>query len=72
MHSSVVESGGSEPALSDADVLVAIAILITEGRIPDKVNSSFRGYSEGPHCHKSKSSINHTCNEDQYLVSRIY
>ncbi|XP_044739832.1 protein FAM214A [Chrysoperla carnea] len=60
----------SSPLTNSAEILVAITTLVTEGRIPDKVNTNFRGYSEGPHCHKSKSSINHICNTDQFLCSR--
>lgn len=59
------------PLTNSAEILVAITTLVTEGRIPDKVNTNFRGYSEGPHCHKSKSSINHICNADQFLVSKF-
>lgn len=68
MHSSSFESD-RECFRDSGDVLVAIATLVTEGRIPGKINKS-RGFFEGPHCPLNKHSpTEHSCNPSDTLVS---
>lgn len=76
MHSSAGDSEG--PRLGGAEVLVAIAALVTQGRTPssETAASSTRapakrtgaGFTEGPHCTFSKASQGHVCNLENALV----
>ncbi|XP_017784073.1 PREDICTED: protein FAM214A isoform X2 [Nicrophorus vespilloides] len=62
------------------DVLVAIAALVTEGRIPAKgpltsvssnaATSNHRGFYEGPHCTATTKSTPHSCNPTDDLCQR--
>lgn len=52
------------------DVLVAIAAMVTEGRIPGKLNQTkSRGFYEGPHCPVGKQAQEHRCDSNNNLVS---
>lgn len=68
MHSSSLDTD-RECFREGGDVLVTIATLVTEGRIPGKMNKS-RGFYEGPHCSLNKRSpVEHSCNPSDNLVS---
>lgn len=67
MHCSSFEIEGSR--MEEGEVLVAIAALVTEGRIPGKSTAKSRGFYEGPHCPLNKTSTGHTCNPSEPLVS---
>lgn len=66
MHCSSLEIEGDRR--EGGDVLVAIAAMVTEGRIPGKLNSKSRGFYEGPHCPISKSAQEHRCDLTDSLV----
>lgn len=51
------------------EVLVAIAALVTEGRIPGKLSSKTKGFYEGPHCPLNKTAREHKCDLSHLLVS---
>ncbi|XP_071054410.1 atos homolog protein A isoform X1 [Onthophagus taurus] len=53
------------------DVLVTVAALVTEGRIPGKVNKS-KGFYEGPHCPAGKQTLpqEHRCNATDILCQQ--
>jgi hypothetical protein len=50
------------------EVLVAIAALVTEGRIPGKLSSKTKGFYEGPHCPLNKAAKEHKCDLTDLLV----
>lgn len=86
MHSSSCDL--EPPRLGGAEVFVAIAALVTEGRTPSsktpstaapekpgapaKHRTSGTGFSEGPHCTFSKASQGHVCNLDNLLVRSFH
>ncbi|KAJ3648418.1 hypothetical protein Zmor_020223 [Zophobas morio] len=51
------------------DVLVAIAALVTEGRIPGKLSSKTKSFYEGPHCPLNKAAKEHKCDLTDLLCS---
>ncbi|RZB77465.1 protein FAM214A, partial [Asbolus verrucosus] len=51
------------------EVLVAIAALVTEGRIPGKLSSKTKGFYEGPHCPLNKTAREHKCDLKDLLCS---
>ncbi|KAJ3637121.1 hypothetical protein MTP99_000604 [Tenebrio molitor] len=51
------------------EVLVAIAALVTEGRIPGKLSSKTKGFYEGPHCPLNKAAKEHKCDLTDLLCS---
>lgn len=53
------------------EVLVALAALVTEGRIPGKLNSKTKGFYEGPHCPLNKTNRGHKCDLSNLLVRKI-
>lgn len=65
MHSSNFEIEGRR--LDGGEVLVAIAALVTEGRIPGKLAAKDAGFHEGPHCILKKTSDEHVCNSNDPL-----
>ncbi|KAF5269833.1 hypothetical protein FQR65_LT05879 [Abscondita terminalis] len=65
MHCSNFEIEGNR--LDGGDVLVTIAALLTEGRIPGKPASKATGFHEGPHCALKKPSEEHVCNSNDPL-----
>ncbi|GJQ82726.1 hypothetical protein Trydic_g19735 [Trypoxylus dichotomus] len=68
MHSSF--ESDRECLRDGGDVLVAIATLVTEGRIPGKLNKS-RGFYEGPHCPPTKHSpTEHSCSPSDNLCKK--
>lgn len=68
MHCASLESDGDRR--EGGDVLVAIAAMVTEGRIPGKLNQAkSRGFYEGPHCPIGKSAQEHRCDSNDNLVS---
>lgn len=50
MHSSSFDIESGIGGKDGCDVLVAIAALVTEGRIPGTSGTKGRGFHEGPHC----------------------
>lgn len=66
MHCSSFEIEGSR--MDGGEVLVAIAALVTEGRIPGKSTTKAPGFHEGPHCVLSKTANEHSCNSTDPLV----
>lgn len=66
MHSASFESEIS--AKDGGEVLVAIAALVTESRIPGKLSTKTKGFYEGPHCPLNKASREHQCNLTDLLV----
>lgn len=51
------------------EVLVGIATLVTEGRIPAKLNSKTKKFYEGPHCTTLTNKVNeHKCDLADALV----
>lgn len=70
MHCSSLESDCERR--EGGDVLVAIATMVTEGRIPGKVNQGkSRGFYEGPHCPIGKPATQeHRCDSNDNLVSQ--
>lgn len=66
MHSSNSEVECSNK--KDGEVLVSIATLVTEGRIPEKSVNSSKGFHQGPHCPTNKLSEGHTCDQSEVLV----
>lgn len=58
-----IEGGGGK---SEGDVLVAVASMVVEGRIPGKLKS--KGFYEGPHCPTSKTAQEHHCDPNDNLV----
>lgn len=67
MHCSSLEIESDQR--EGGDVLVAIASMVTEGRIPGKLNSKSRGFYEGPHCPISKPVQEHNCDTTDNLVN---
>lgn len=68
MHCASLEGEGERR--EGGDVLVAIAAMVTEGRIPGKLNQAkSRGFYEGPHCPVGKSAQEHRCDSNDNLVS---
>lgn len=65
MHCSNFEIEGNR--LDGGDVLVTIAALLTEGRIPGKLATKATGFHEGPHCTFKKPSDEHVCNSNDPL-----
>ncbi|KAL3286574.1 hypothetical protein HHI36_001075 [Cryptolaemus montrouzieri] len=60
MHNS---SFNSDPigAKSEAEVLLAVTTLVTEGRIPEKLGPKKKGFREGPHCYLNAQANEHVC-----------
>lgn len=51
------------------EALVAIAALVTEGRIPGKLSTKTKGFYEGPHCPLNKAAREqHRCDLKDLLV----
>lgn len=69
MHCSSLEIESDR--IEGGDILVAIAAMVAEGRIPGKLNSKSRGFYEGPHCPISKSAQEHRCDSNDNLVSLL-
>lgn len=68
MHCSSLEGDGDRR--EGGDVLVAIAAMVTEGRIPGKFNQTkTRGFYEGPHCPIGKTAQEHRCDSNDNLVN---
>lgn len=66
MHCSNFEIEGSR--LDGGEVLVTIAALVTEGRIPGKLAAAKgAGFHEGPHCVLKKTCDQHVCNSSDPL-----
>lgn len=59
----------SGPFDDGSSCLVAIAALITEGRMPPPALQTKRPFTEGPHCAFSKRAGQHICNGDDQQVS---
>lgn len=55
--------------MDEGEVLVAIAALVTEGRIPGKPNTKSRGFHEGPHCPLNNTLNGHSCCPSDPLVN---
>lgn len=66
MHSASFESETS--AKDGGEIIVAIAALVTEGRIPGKLSTKTKGFYEGPHCPLNKATREHQCNLADLLV----
>lgn len=66
MHCSSLEIESDR--IEGGDIMVAIAAMVTEGRIPGKLNSKSRGFYEGPHCPATKSAQDHRCVSNDNLV----
>lgn len=71
MHSSNSEVVEYNCNKKDGDVLVSIATLVTEGRIPGKTPNSSKSFYQGPHCPTNKVSQEHKCDQSDPLV-RIF
>ncbi|XP_044264670.1 protein FAM214A [Tribolium madens] len=68
MHSASFDSEIS--GKDGGEVLVAIAALVTEGRIPGKLNTKTKGgFYEGPHCPLNKTAREHKCDLSNLLCS---
>ncbi|XP_008195164.3 atos homolog protein A isoform X1 [Tribolium castaneum] len=67
MHSASFDSEIS--GKDGGEVLVAIAALVTEGRIPGKLSSKTKGFYEGPHCPLNKTAREHRCDLSNLLCS---
>lgn len=66
MHSSTFEADSN--LKGGEEVLVAIAALVTEGRIPAvKKQTKGRGFYEGPHCAPSKPNEKHFCDQSELV-----
>lgn len=52
-----------------SEVLVSIATLVTESRIPGSATSKSKKFYEGPHCNLIKGHVkNHKCDLSESLV----
>lgn len=69
MHSSSCESENN--CGNDGEVLVSIATLVTEGRIPGKSETVPQGFHQGPHCRNNKTTNQHACDPSEILVQQI-
>lgn len=70
MHSSNSEIENN--SRKDGEVLVSIATLVTEGRIPGKGLNNSKDFHQGPHCPTNKISQEHICNQSEVLVKYIF
>lgn len=70
MHSSSFDT--EESTKDGGEVLVSIAALVTEGRIPGKLDSKSKKFYEGPHCNRNKPNPEeHTCDLTDSLVRSL-
>lgn len=66
MHST---SYNSNFDVKGGDVLVSVATLVTESRIPGNATSISKKFYEGPHCTLIKGhGIDHKCDPNESLV----
>ncbi|XP_019771974.2 protein FAM214A isoform X1 [Dendroctonus ponderosae] len=64
----------SNSCLDEGDLLVAVATLVTEGRIPgpDAANPKAKDFHEGPHCNLlTGTNRNHQCDDANLLCERF-
>ncbi|XP_057655328.1 atos homolog protein A [Diorhabda carinulata] len=60
MHST--NFGSEQGNAEEGDILVSVATLVTEGRIPGGINSKSKKFYEGPHCTRVKGAFKeHKC-----------